>query len=84
METIQATSEIQSAEKNKLLRILGVTFGLSIVIGGMIGGGILRTPGFVADQLGSVWLIVAVWIFGGIYAFFGANTYKARRATEIF
>jgi len=75
MAAINPTGKIHSAEKNKLLKILGVTFGLSIVIGGMIGGGILRTPGFVADQLGIIWLIVAVWVFGGIYAFFGANTY---------
>jgi APA family basic amino acid/polyamine antiporter len=52
-----------------------VTFGLSIVIGGMIGGGILRTPGFVADQLGTPWLIIAIWVLGGIYALFGANTF---------
>ena len=83
MKTAIETDELLLRQKNSLLRILGVTFGLSIIIGGMIGG-ILRTPGFVADQLGSVWLIVAVWVFGGIYAFFGANTYKARRATEIF
>lgn len=75
METIRAASEVQSAGKNKLLKILGVSFGLAIVIGGMIGGGILRTPGIVAANLGSVWLIIGVWIFGGIYALTGANTY---------
>ncbi len=75
METSRPANEINQTDKNKLLRILGVTFGLSIVIGGMIGGGILRTPGFVADQLGSVWLILAVWTLGGVYAFFGSNTY---------
>lgn len=75
METIRAASEVQSAGKNKLLKILGVGFGLAIVIGGMIGGGILRTPGIVAANLGSVWLIIGVWIFGGIYALTGANTY---------
>ena len=75
MAAINPTGKIHSAEKNKLLKILGVTFGLSIVIGGMIGGGILRTPGFVADQIGTPFLIIAIWILGGIYAFFGANTY---------
>lgn len=75
METTQSANEFQSAPKTKLLRILGVGFGLAVVIGGMIGAGILRTPGLVAGQLGSVWLIIAVWIFGGIYAFIGVNTY---------
>jgi len=75
MESIQATAEPQIARKDKLLRILGVTFGLAIVIGGMIGVRILRTPGMVAGNLGTIWLIIAVWIFGGLYTLVGANTY---------
>ena len=75
METTQTTAEIQSAEKNKLLRILGVGFGLAVVIGGMIGVGILRTPGIVAANLGSAWLILAIWVFGGIYTLIAANSY---------
>lgn len=39
-------------------------------IGGTIGAGILRTPGQVAFQLRSPWLVVAVWALGGVYAFF--------------
>jgi hypothetical protein len=31
--------------QGELLRILGVTFGVAVTIGGMIGVGILRTPG---------------------------------------
>jgi APA family basic amino acid/polyamine antiporter len=75
MEPAQLTEESLLPQQNNLLRILGVTFGLSIVIGGMIGGGILRTPGFVADQIGTPLLIIAIWILGGIYALFGANTF---------
>ena len=69
-------------EKGKLLKILGVTFGLAITIGGMIGLGILRTPGTVAAQLGSVWLILAAWTLGGIYALFG-TLQAAELATAI-
>jgi APA family basic amino acid/polyamine antiporter len=75
METTQTTAETQSAEKNKLLRILGIGFGLAVVVGGMIGVGILRTPGIVAANVGSVWLILAVWVFGGIYTLIAANSY---------
>ena len=64
-----------SSGGHDLLRILGVSFGLSIVVGGMIGAGILRTPGFVAAQLGAPLLIIAVWVFGGVYALFAANTF---------
>lgn len=61
--------------KQRLLRILGVTFGIAVGIGGTIGIGILRIPGSVAAQLGSASLIMGVWIVSGLYAFAGANTY---------
>jgi APA family basic amino acid/polyamine antiporter len=52
----------------RLIRILGVAFGLAVGIGSTIGAGILRTPGLIASQLGSAWLIFGVWILGGVYA----------------
>ena len=55
--------------KGHLLRILGVGFGIAVGIGATIGSGILRTPGEIAAQLRSPWLIVGVWVFGGVYAF---------------
>jgi APA family basic amino acid/polyamine antiporter len=55
--------------KGHLLRILGVGFGIAVIIGGAIGSGILRTPGLVAAQLRSPGTIIAVWLVGGIYAF---------------
>jgi APA family basic amino acid/polyamine antiporter len=64
-----------ATHKNRLLRILGVTFGLAVAIGGTIGIGILRIPGEVAGHLGNGSLIMAVWIVSGLYAFAGANTY---------
>ncbi|HUO17709.1 MAG TPA: APC family permease [Verrucomicrobiae bacterium] len=55
--------------KGHLLRIVGVGFGVAVSIGGTVGSGILRTPGEIAAQLRSPWLILAVWVFGGFYAF---------------
>jgi len=55
--------------KGHLLRIVGVGFGVAVGIGGTVGSGILRTPGEIAAQLRSPWLILAVWGFGGVYAF---------------
>ncbi len=57
-----------AAEPRKLLRILGVAFGVAVTVGGTIGVGILRRPGSVAAQLGNTWLILAMWIFGGLFA----------------
>jgi basic amino acid/polyamine antiporter, APA family len=55
--------------KGHLLRILGVSFGIAVVVGGAIGSGILRTPGLVAAQLGGFGIIIAVWLAGGVYTF---------------
>ncbi len=61
----------ESQQQNKLLKILGVTFGIAVIIGGTIGTGILRTPGIVAAKLHSPWLIMGAWVVGGIYALLG-------------
>jgi basic amino acid/polyamine antiporter, APA family len=55
-----------------LQRILGLGFGLAVIIGSTIGIGILRTPGLVAGQLGTPSVILAVWIAGGLYTLVGA------------
>ena len=82
METTPAANETHTPHEAKLLRILGVTFGLAVIIGGTVGVGILRSPGAVAAQLGSVWLIVLVWTLGGLYSLLGAN-YMAELATLV-
>lgn len=51
---------------NALLRILGVGFGLAVVLGGVIGQGILRTPGIVAGALGDATIILATWLLAGV------------------
>src|SRR3954451_1047046 len=75
METEQPGVDSSSRGKERLLRILGVTFGVAVGIGGTIGIGILRVPGSVAAQLGHSGLIMGAWIVSGLYAFAGANTY---------
>jgi APA family basic amino acid/polyamine antiporter len=56
--------------KGHLLRILGVSFGIAVIIGNTIGVGILRTPSEIAARLQSSGLVIAVWVLGGVYAFF--------------
>lgn len=53
--------------------MLGVGFGLAVIVGNTIGAGILRTPGDVAKQLPQPSLFIAVWIAGATYALLGAN-----------
>lgn len=55
-----------------LLRVLGLGFGLAVIIGNTIGAGIFRAPGTIAEQLPSPFLFVGVWLIGGLYALLGA------------
>ena len=41
-----------------------------MIIGNTIGVGILRTPGEIASRLQNSGLVIAVWVLGGVYAFF--------------
>jgi basic amino acid/polyamine antiporter, APA family len=82
MEAVENIVETRAAQSGKLLKILGVGFGVAVGIGGTIGVGILRNPGGVAEQLGSFWLIILAWALGGVYCLLGAN-YLAELATMI-
>ncbi len=46
-----------------------------MLVGSLIGMGILRTPGVIADYLGNAWLILAIWLAGGVVAALGALLY---------
>jgi APA family basic amino acid/polyamine antiporter len=59
-------------QRGRLLRILGVGFGLAVIIGNTIGAGILNRPGEIAEKLPNIWLFIGVWIAGGLYALLGA------------
>jgi APA family basic amino acid/polyamine antiporter len=58
--------------RGRLLSILGVGFGVAVIIGNTIAAGIIRTPGEVAAQLPAAWLFLGVWIGGGMLALIGA------------
>ena len=61
-----------ATSRGKLLQVLGVSFGVAVIIGNTILVGILRTPGDVAAWLPSPVLFLGVWIIGGLYALLGA------------
>jgi APA family basic amino acid/polyamine antiporter len=55
-----------------LLRVLGVGFGLAVIIGNTIGAGIFNAPGTIAAQLPAPVPFLLVWLGGGLYALLGA------------
>jgi APA family basic amino acid/polyamine antiporter len=77
-----ASSERDVTQRGKLLRILGLGFGLAVVIGGTIGVSIFRLPGPIAALLGKSWLVLFVWVLGGIFTLLNAN-YTSELATMI-
>lgn len=54
-------------QRNHLLRVLGVAFGVAAIIGGTIGQGILRSPGLVAAGIPDAGVIMTLWVAVGCF-----------------
>ena len=50
--------------RTELLRVLGLAFGLAVVVGAVVGQGIMRTPGIVAGAVSDKTLILTFWLAG--------------------
>lgn len=46
---------------------LSSSFTLAVSVGGVIGVGILRTPGEIAGVVSDPWVFVLLWLFGGLF-----------------
>jgi len=55
-----------------LLRVLGVGFGLAVIIGNTIGAGIFKSPGTIAEQLPTPFPFLLIWLAAALYALLGA------------
>lgn len=55
-------------EGGHLLRVLGLVFGLAAVLGSVVGQGILRSPGVVAEASPSTGVIIGLWVLGAVIA----------------
>src|SRR5579862_5627262 len=62
--------------KAGLLRQLGFVSATALVVSNMVGMGIFTTTGFMARDLGSAKLILAVWLVGALFALAGALSYS--------
>jgi APA family basic amino acid/polyamine antiporter len=55
-----------------LERRLGIWAAIGIVIGVTIGSGIFRTPAVIAGRVPDPWMMLAVWLIGGLISLCGA------------
>ena len=64
---------LNQAEKQSgtLQKVLGAAFAVAVTVGGTVGPGILRSPGFVAAQAASPAMMLGLWALGGLYALLG-------------
>lgn len=58
-----------------LLSVFGLAFGLAAVVGSIVGQGILRSPGIVAEASESPALILGLWLLGAVVALISAVPY---------
>src|ERR1700737_1438092 len=72
-DRIAAPSSVAAGPTSgRLLKILGIGFGVAVAVGNTIAAGIARTPGEIASVLPNLGLFFAVWIGGAVYALLGA------------
>jgi APA family basic amino acid/polyamine antiporter len=57
------------------VRRLGIWDAASIVIGGVIGAGIFRTPATVAERTSAGWQVLLLWAIGGLLTLAGVLCY---------
>ena len=77
-------------DKPSLRKVLGVSDGVAILIGIMIGAGIYSTPQIIAGYLGSFGEVILLWLLGGafvlisglIYAELGSRITTTSRAAS--
>lgn len=56
-------------------RIGGFTAGC-VLFSNVVGSGLFTTTGFMARDLGHLWLILAIWFVGALLALAGAPSYS--------
>jgi len=70
---MSVVENIAGSERGHLLKILGVTFGVAVAVGDMIGSGILRAPNTIAASVPDVALIMGLWVLGALNAALNGN-----------
>lgn len=65
MSSTEPTSHLQ--------RRLGLPFAIAVCVGGVIGTGIMRAPGEIANLVPDPTVVMLLWLAGGLYVLLMAN-----------
>jgi APA family basic amino acid/polyamine antiporter len=71
-DTVPSPLSPQAESRPGLLRVLGPGMAIALVVGNVIGSGIFKKPGQIAANAGDFWMIIAIWVFGGVLCLLGA------------
>ena len=63
-------------KRKKFLRELNLLDASLLVVGCIIGAGIFRTPATIATHLHTPFLVLLIWLFGGLFSLCGALCYS--------
>ncbi len=69
MESSRGVSE----PSTRLQKRLGLPFAIATSVGSVIGSGIMRAPGTIANEVPDMWIALALWFAGGLYVLLSAN-----------
>ncbi|HSE42297.1 MAG TPA: amino acid permease, partial [Acidobacteriota bacterium] len=69
------SKQTERSDETGLVRRLGLFDVTMIVMGGIIGSGIFMNPSVVAQHVKTPFLILAVWVLGGLVALAGSFIY---------
>lgn len=61
-----------TAARIDLARKIGLYAATAITVGNIIGSGIFRSPHSVAQELPTLWLVIAAWVVGGVLSMAGS------------
>ena len=62
----------KKAEPKRSLRTIDI---ISLIVGTVVGAGIFKVPALVASQTQHEWIILGLWLFGGLISIIGALCY---------
>ena len=62
----------KKAEPKRSLRTIDI---ISLIVGTVVGAGIFKVPALVASQTQHEWIILGLWLFGGLISMIGALCY---------